>query len=285
MERVKNMLVALDLSSHDNHLINYSSYLAEKLEVENVYFIHNIKKYEFSELFEQQVDHVNLDEILGDELNEKIENQFKANTNWEVLISEDSNTESLINYIANKYQINLTLVGNKHPSKGTGVVTSKLLRLLKSSILSIPENATFPIKKIWVGTDFSNPSRKSFVFIDELRQKAQAHLSAVHFYRIPLRFSPQDTREEVVEKVKKHIQQKSTKFLSKIPVDAPDETAIMYTKDKSISQRFIVEIEKQQPDLVVVSDKGGNNISSLLIGSLTEELFNEHTQTALLIVK
>jgi len=61
MERVKNILVALDLSALDNHLIDYSSYLAEKLDVGNVYFIHNIKKYEFSELFEEQVDQVNLD--------------------------------------------------------------------------------------------------------------------------------------------------------------------------------------------------------------------------------
>ena len=185
-----------------------------------MYFIHNIKKYEFSELFEEQVDQVNLDEILGDELNEKIEKQFTANTNWEVLISEDSNTESLINYIANKYQINLTLVGNKHPSKGTGVVTSKLLRLLKSSILSIPEHAAFPVQSIWVGTDFSNHSRKAFVFIEDLRQRVKAHLSAVHFYRIPVRFSPQDTREEAIEKIRKHLQEKSTKFLNKIPVAA-----------------------------------------------------------------
>ena len=64
-----------------------------------------------------------------------------------------------------------------------------------------------------------------------------------------------------------------------------NEGFIAYTKDKSIGQKFIVEIEKQQPDLVVVSDKGNNNISSLLIGSLTEELFNEYTKTALLVVK
>jgi hypothetical protein len=36
-----------------------------------VYFVHNIKKYEISELFEEQLKDINLDEIIGDELNER----------------------------------------------------------------------------------------------------------------------------------------------------------------------------------------------------------------------
>ena len=52
-----------------------------------------------------------------------------------------------------------------------------------------------------------------------------------------------------------------------------------------ISEKFLVEIEKRKPNLVVLSDKGGNNISSLLIGSLTEELFDESLTAPLLIVK
>ena len=85
METVKNILVALDLSSIDNHLIEYSSFLAEKLEAENVYFVHNIKKYEISELFEEELNKINLDQLIGDELNEKIEQRFTAKVNWEVV--------------------------------------------------------------------------------------------------------------------------------------------------------------------------------------------------------
>ncbi|MDP5045337.1 MAG: universal stress protein, partial [Leeuwenhoekiella sp.] len=65
MEKVKNILVALDLSSIDKYLIEYSSFLAEKLAVENVYFVHNIKKYEISDLFEEELQKVNLDQLIG----------------------------------------------------------------------------------------------------------------------------------------------------------------------------------------------------------------------------
>jgi hypothetical protein len=36
-----------------------------------VYFVHNIKKIRDSELFEEQLKDINLDEIIGDELNER----------------------------------------------------------------------------------------------------------------------------------------------------------------------------------------------------------------------
>lgn len=285
MERAKNILVALDLSSMDNHLIEYSSFLAEKLAAENVYFVHNIKKYEISELFEEELQKVNLDQLIGDELNEKVENRFTADANWEVLISEDSNTESLIHYIANKYQIDLTIVGNKAAKDGTGVVTAKLLRLLKCSIMAVPQSATFQLEKIWVGTDFSGHSKKSFLFAELLRNKFSIDLKAIHIYHVPMQFSPYVTREDAAEKIEKHLLQKSAKFFRKLGGAVPENNQLIYAKDRSVSQRFLVEIEKQKPDLVILSDKGGSNISSLLIGSLTEELFEESLGSPLLVVK
>jgi hypothetical protein len=57
MYNINNILVALDLSDIDDTLINYASFIAETLKVDKVYFVHNIKKYEISELFEEQFDH------------------------------------------------------------------------------------------------------------------------------------------------------------------------------------------------------------------------------------
>ncbi|UBZ09709.1 universal stress protein [Leeuwenhoekiella palythoae] len=285
MDRIKNILVALDLSTLDNHLIEYSAYLAEKLNAEHVYFVHNIKKYEISALFEEELSKLNLDQLIGDELNDKIEERFTGSMSWEVLISEDSNTESLIHYIVNKYQIDLTIVGNKPPKEGTGVVTSKLLRLLKCSILSVPEAAPLKLDNLWVGTDFSNPSKKSFAFAENLRHQPSTQLSAVHIYHVPMQFSPYVSSEDAVKKIEKHLEQKSTKFFKKSTSPAPDHSQLLFAKDKSVGDKFQIELQKQKPDLLILSDKGSNNISSLLIGSLTEELFDEHLSCPLLVVK
>ena len=190
MKKIRNILVALDLSALDTKLITYASFLAERLQAENVYFVHNIKKYEISELFAEHLKDVNLDEVIGDELNDKVKEHFKAAANWEVLISEDPYSESLIKYVAEKYAINLAIVGNKKLENGTGAVSGKLLRLLKCDIVSVPAIAQEKINSIWAGTDFSHDSRKIFRVTRQLQEGHDTSLKVVHVYSVPVQFSP-----------------------------------------------------------------------------------------------
>lgn len=285
METLNNILVALDLSSLDEHLIKYSSFLAEKFQAKKVFFVHNIKKYEILDLFDEELKAMNLDQLIGDELNEKIEDHFQTEISWEVLISEDSNTESLIDYIVNKYQIDLTVVGNKDATEGSGTLTAKLLRLLKSHMVSVPKNSGFKLENIWVGTDFSNHSQRSFRFLEPLRKTYQIKLSAVHVYQVPRQFTPYLTQERAIPKIKQHLQQKSKRIFKKLIPTSPENMELIYAKEKSISEKLLFEVNKKKADLLVLSDRGANNISSLLIGSLVEELFNQESDVPLLIVK
>jgi hypothetical protein len=52
----------------------------------------------------------------------------------------DPYSEALINYIVNKYEVQLALIGNKNKIKGTGAVSGKLLRLLKCILSSQKQN-------------------------------------------------------------------------------------------------------------------------------------------------
>jgi len=285
MTEIKNILVALDLSDIDNTLIDYASYIAESLKVKKVYFVHNIKKYEISELFEEQLRDLNLDEIIGDELNEKVSEKFTASSEWEVLISEDPYSESLINYIVNKYEVQLALIGNKNRSKGTGVVSGKLLRLLKCNILSIPKNAQPLISNIWAGTDFSSASKKIFSVAETLQGITGAKVKAVHVYNVPVQFSPYIPKEHLDGKIESHLKEKSGKFIKRIGYKGDLTTEIIPGRDTGIAEKLRVKAKSSNVDLIIVGDKGKNTFSSLLVGSVTEELFNEDLEVPLWIVK
>jgi len=285
MEKFNNILVALDLSDIDNSLIKYASYLAEKLNVKKVYFVHNIKKYEISALFEEQLKDINLDEIIGDELNEKVESLFTSNTEWEVLISEDPYTESLISYIANKYYIDLVILGNKNKKKGTGVVSNKLLRILKCDILSIPRDFKPEIKSIWAGTDFSRESRKIFHIAQMLQEATSAPVTAAHVYSVPVQFSPYVPKETMAPKIEKHAKEKAEKFLNKLEYKGEVTPLIIPGRDSSVASNLLEFAKKDKVDILIVADKGANNISSLLVGSVTEELFGEKPEIPLWISK
>jgi nucleotide-binding universal stress UspA family protein len=285
MTEIKNIMVALDLSDIDNALIEYASFIAETLKVEKVFFVHNIKKYEISELFEEQLKDVNLDEIIGDELNEKVEQKFISSVEWEVLISEDPYSESLINYIVNKYEIQLALIGNKNKSKGTGVVSGKLLRLLKCNILSIPKNAKPVITNIWAGTDFSSASKKVFEVAEVLQTSTVAKVKGVHVYNVPLQFSPYIPKEHLDLKIENHLKEKYEKFIKKIKYKGELTSEIIPGRDSGIAEKLRAKAIVAKVDLIIVADKGRNTFSSLLVGSVTEELFNQDLEMPLWIVK
>jgi len=285
MTEIKNILVALDLSEIDSTLIEYASFIAETLKVKKVYFVHNIKKYEISELFEEQLKDLNLDEIIGDELNEKVEEKFTSSVQWEVLISEDPYSESLINYIVDKYEIQVAIIGNKNKSKGTGVISGKLLRLLKCNILSIPKNAKPIISNIWAGTDFSSASKKVFEVAANLQRSTAAKVKAVHVYNVPVQFSPYIPKENLDLKIEKHLREKFEKFVKKIGYQGDLTSEIIPGRDCGVAEKLRAKAETSMVDLIIIGDKGRNTFSSLLVGSVTEELFNQDLEVPLWIVK
>lgn len=285
MKKIKNILVSLDLTKIDEVLIKYASVMAERLKAENVYFVHNIKKYEISDLFEDQLRDVNLDEVIDEELNEKVRENFQAEVNWEVLLSEDPYTESLIKYVVDKYAIQLAIVGNKNKQKGTGVVSSKLLRLLRCDLLSVPMNTSTAIDNIWAGTDFSPESRKALRITRELQETTDATLNLVHVYSVPVQFSPYLTPEAMAPKVEKHVKEKFQKFIKKLDYPYPIEPSIFLGRESAVAQMIASKIKKSSADLLVVGDKGGNTFSPFAVGSVTEELFNENLEVPLWVVK
>ncbi len=284
MKTLKNILIALDLSDIDKDLIKYASFLSEQLDIEKVFFVHNIKKYEISDLFSEQMRDLDLDKLISDEIDELVSENFTSETEKKVLISEDPYTESLINYIANKYQIDLVLVGNKNNHIGTGIVSDKLMRILKCDILAIPKNARTGLNNIWTGTDFSKESRKVFQLTDILKAKSGARITAAHIYNVPIQFAPYLDKEDMVPKIEKHSEEKFQKFLSRYNIEGV-ETRNIRGRDSSVSEKLAQEAEKAGADLLVVADKGGNVFSSLLVGSVTNDLFNSNLHLPLWVVK
>lgn len=285
MEKINNILVSLDLSEIDKSLIEYASFLAEKLNIKKVYFVHNIKTYEISSLFEEQLKDINLDEIIGDELNEQVATQFNSDVAWEVLISEDPYTESLISYIVNKYYIDLVVLGNKNRKKGTGVVSNKLLRLLKCDILSLPHVFTAEIKNIWVGTDFSRESKKVFTVAEMLQNATKAPVSAAHVFSVPIQFSPYVSTETMAPKIENHAKQKIKKFLDKLDYKGTITPVIIPGRTSSVASNLLDFAKRDKVDILIVADKGANNISNILVGSVTEELFGENPELPIWVSK
>jgi len=285
MNVFKNILIALDLSDIDTTLIHYANYLAENFDVDNIYFIHNIKKYEISEFLEQEIKDIDLEESISNELNDNVSEIMNDKVNWEVLISDDPYTESLINYITNKYHITTVVLGNKNGEKGTGLVGFKLLRILKCNVLWIPKLNTVEIQKVWVSTDFSASSQKAFKVSELIQDKLNVKTEAVHVYNLPIHFSPYVNDSKIEGKLEEHVQDKFDHYIKKLKYPHKIEKILIAGREANAASKIRQEAIKHKISFLIVSDKGANPFSRLLVGSVTEELFNRDLFVPLFITK
>ena len=285
MNIFKNILIALDLSDLDETLIRYANHLSQTFDVEKIYFIHNIKKYEISEIIEQEIKDVDLEEVISEELNDRISEIMHDKSDWEVLISDDPYTESLISYICNKLQISSVLLGNKNGENGSGLVGFKILRLLKCNIFWIPKLKDFNFKSIWISTDFSAPSQKSFKVGALFQKQSQAQVTAVHVFNVPLHFSPYINNSKIENKVDKHVQGKFDQFIKKIKYPYPLNTITIAGRDANAASKLRQESKRYDVSLLIVADKGGGTFSNLMVGSVTMELFMRDLEIPLFIAK
>lgn len=285
MKSIKNVLVGLDLSSIDEQLIKYSSFFSELAEVEKVYFVHNIKRYEISEILEKELEDIDLEELITEELKETIDKNFKADVEWQVLISDDPYTESLISYIVNKYSIDLLVLGNKNNESGSGILGFKLLRTIRCQFLWVPSRSNIKMDKIWIGTDFSSASKKCFSFSSYLETKKSIQIEAVHVYSLPIHFSPYVNNSKIEPKMNSYIDKKLDNFLKKVDYTGKVQKFKILGREANVASKLKKEAYKNNVDLLIVADKGSNTFSNLTLGSVTEDLFNRELKIPLLVVK
>lgn len=285
MKPIKKILVGLDLSDIDNQLIEYSSFFADVVGVEKVYFVHNIKRYEISEMLEKELEDIDLEELITEELKDTINKNFTSKVEWEVLISDDPYTESLISYIVNKYDINLLIMGNKNNEEGSGILPFKLLRTTRCQFLWVPINASKEMKKVWVGTDFSNSSKKCFAYAEFLKSRHDFELEAVHVYSLPVHFSPYVNDSKINPKMNEYVDKRFDNFLRKIQYSGKLKKYNILGREANVASRLKKEAYKNNVNLLMVADKGSNTISNLTLGSITEDLFNRELKIPLLIIK
>lgn len=286
----KHILVGLDLSEMDNQLIKYTLYLTKHFEVEKIYFVHNIKKYELSDLIAEEIDDIDLEKAITDELTSQVANVISSDVvDWEILISDDPYTESLINYITKKYHINTVILGNKTERKGTGLVGFKLLRILKCNVLWVPQMRTIKINKLWVATDFSNASQKAFSISQLIQEKLDCETSAVHVYNLPMHFSPYINNSKIEDKLDKkitaHINKRFDNFIKKLNYSNTLNKLIFPGREANPSLKLSKEVKYNKVSMLIVTDKGENIFSNLMVGSVTEELFNRDLGLPLFVNK
>lgn len=274
MISIDSMMVCLDLSDIDETLVAFSRSICERLPVKKVFFVHNIKSSELSDDFKDFFGDVDLGTEIEGSITDIVDENFKNAADYEILVSEEPNTEVILAELVKRYTIKLTLIGKRMSDKSTGALGTKLLRILPCSVLVFPETANFEIAKVLTPIDFSDASVHALHLSKSLTDQLGLTLDIVHIYKLPTQYFPLISEDKAIRKAEEVVK---TKF-NDLQKRHKEITGVPYTlvraAGKSIAERITMQLEKGKYDLLVLGLKGHNPIPSLSLGSVPTELYN-----------
>lgn len=286
LENELKVMVALDLTEMDPILLNYVNFLCEIYNIEHLYFVHNIKQYKIHDLYDEFLEKgITIEDIVDRGLQKTIDQHYKASVPHSVLLTQDDYTESILTHLAKEYKIDIMINGNKDEMQGTGALSQKLVRMIDAHVLLVPEEAEPRMKKVLVPTDFSSASARCFPVANSLVERSKGEVEALHVYSIPSVFYPYINTEKATDLTISHLRKKVKQFRKRQKISEQLPFRYADREDLSIVEAIEYHADKGDFDIVVVSARGGNNLTSLFLGSVTNDLLIRNRKMPLLVVR
>lgn len=290
LSKFQRMMVSLDLSSMDEHLLKYASMAARTFDIEKVYFVHVATSLELPEEVREKYSDVfgPVDEALERELKDSIDQHFDCPDHCEssVVVSTGKVTEEILKLSKVKV-IDLVLLGRKNELTGSGLNSKKVAKSIGSSVIFVTEKPSNQLERILVSIDYSEHSKTAFEIGIALQQKTNAKLLSNHVYKVPTGYyKTGKTYEEFADIMLENTKKECDKFFKSIDLEGVDyEHTYALDDDPHPADKIYKTGAEKGVDLIMIGSKGRSGPASVLIGSVAEKLVEEGNDIPIMIVK
>ncbi|BDD06359.1 universal stress protein [Aureibacter tunicatorum] len=296
MYDIKKVMVALDLSYHDQFLIKY---LLKNLEhndnLEEVYLIHVVKDYNDPVLKERFSGDQPIDEQIKTYIKSEISScggeDFMPRINIEIHEGQVANT--IIKWVDLK-KVDLVVLGKKYDVQHTEEVPKHVVRLAKCSVLVLPDKELpNEVEKFVVGVDFSDLS---------VQVVQQAHLIAntvmsffgkkpsvqlINVFEVPIGYhSTGKSFEEFSDIIKKNHQKEFDQFVKKHHLEGYNlRCDFLLDEEGDTAKRIARYVADTHAIGFLIGSKGRTNLASMLLGSVAEDLLKYKHEVPFGVIK
>jgi|GEM_PF-751892 len=286
MKPLKNIGIFLDLSETDEFLLRYFKKLDDVFDFDSLTLVHFVAlESDSTDLaaLTQQLPKP-LEEVLEDELLELVEKVFGSKkSSIHIKIALGGKLDILIKWVDSQ-QFNLVVLGKKAKEVGTGVFSSKVIRLTDSDCLFVPEEAETEFENIVLALDFSSYTEKVITRGLNLSKNLSSKLIPVHVLKAGFQYFPYFKNQEKYQNTLR-VKAESTfkKIKKKTGLDA--ELICIQDSGNHISRSLHDFAAKQKANLIIIGNKGIADEDDFLIGSVAEQLIYAERKVPILIVK
>jgi len=288
MDNMQNWLVSLDLTSMDELLLGYTSYLAKKLKPESITFLHILEAPEITdelrEIFPELEEQVDINKVIEDELAEKIDSEFKDSVKTNLVLGKGDPTGAIIRELK-KLNPDLLVLGKKERFKGEGVLSKKITRYVPCPVLFVPESVRYHLEHILVPFNFNDHSAAGIRFASSLAPAMGSRLSLQHVYNYPVQFFPFLPSDEFEQKMEKQLNEKFAEFKKQQNIPVNDDPVFTLNKQEKQPDKIYDHAIRIKCDLIVAGARNKTNLSSFLEEDLSDKLINYNFGIPLMVYK
>jgi len=181
--------------------------------------------------------------------------------------------------VARKFGCELIVLGvhrNETRELFRGTTAERVIRSRACQVLMVKARPQFDYRRIMVGVDFSDCSRRAIEFAVKSFPNAEFHL--VHAFDVPFKafLRSEDTREEIS---RSHEEEMERFIKGDFPALLPLLQAVpprVFPVVKQGPVRDVIEdqVDQLKPDLLVLGTHGRSGIAHVVMGSVAEDLLS-----------
>lgn len=286
---INQVLVCLDLTEIDKHLIQYASFISQTLGIEKVTFIHIIQAYDLPDRSGKELPQIeiSLNRNIKEEIAEISNKKFQKETKIDVITKiEDEDAANIIIEFINKEPFDLVLIGQKFGQDREGRYGQKIAASIDTDIMFVPQDTPLSFNKIFCALDLSKPSEKAFHIALNFSQKTSEKLSCYYIFDTSKSYFPASTLQSY-SAIENKAQKKFKKFLKKRGI-----------KESEIDFQFAVEEEAENQakkvyekakalnaSMIIIGAKGNTNSVTSLLGNVSENFRQIEKEIPVLIIQ
>jgi nucleotide-binding universal stress UspA family protein len=285
MHRFKRILVALDLTNMDKHLMRYIRYMQEAFAPTDITLAHIVPH----SLYAAQFFSDPVVQIAKAAVKESLDTfpDLGQSGKVRVEVAEGNPVRELLQ-LALKLKVDLIVVGLKKHPEGSGVVPRRLIRRAPCPILFVTRMKAPRISHVWVPVDFSRPSVRALKYAEYLMRKAKdVRITASHAVYLPAVLVSRSSwtkgqERQLLDSAKKSFD----KFITSNNLDGIRMSRVITRGElENPASDLLEEAKASHADMIVISPEGHSKVDQLLVGSVTEKLLNLNHEIPTLVLK
>lgn len=283
LSKFQRMMVAMDLTEMDAHVVRYAEMIAKCFEVEAVYFFHAAdSSWELPEAINEKYGNViaPLDETLELEMAEIVNSNFNAPEGCTIELEAlpGNTTDEVLKYSKMKVA-DLLLLGRKDKLTGSGLNSRKIAKGCGASVIFVPENPPMELKKVLISIDYSEHAKMAFEIGIDIQKKSGAKLLSNNVYRVPVGYHKSGkSYEEFSEIMLENTKAECDRFFKSMDLEGVDY-------DPHPADKIYRTGAEEGVDLIVLGSKGRSSGAAFLIGSVAEKLVMEDNDIPIFLIK